>query len=205
MVTVLLGLAMFALTLPTWARAVAPTTVGSQHVAVSGADAAPGVASAGLVVLVSGLVLGLAGRLARVLAVVGVIAGGALAGVSAVLFLADPEGSVLAAAGAVSGVPQIEGSADVAPWPVIALVVAVLAVLTGLALPFLVGTWQRVGRRYERGRTAEPEQNRSARGRAMDDWDALTRGDDPSSQERRPNRYAGDRGATDRDRASGEW
>lgn len=183
-VVVLLGLALFALTLPTWASAVAPTTVGTEVVTVGGADAAPGVASAGLVVLVSGLVLGLAGRVARVLAVLGVLAGGALAGVSAAVFLGDPEGSALRAAAEATGVRQLEGEVTVAPWPTVALVVAVLAVVVAAALPFLAGSWQRVGRRYERDQATGAEggqgENRTPRGRAMDDWDALSRGDDPS-------------------------
>lgn len=183
-IVVVLGLALFGLTLPAWAHAVAPTTVGSAAVTVAGSDAAPGVASAGLVVLVSGLVLGLAGALARVLAVLGVIAGGALAAVSAGLFLADPERSVLRAAAEITGVRQVDGPISVAPWPTAALVVGAVAVLTGLALPFLAGSWQRVGRRYERGTDAAaratPTSPRTPRGRAMDDWDALTRGDDPS-------------------------
>ncbi|WP_156250751.1 Trp biosynthesis-associated membrane protein [Pseudactinotalea terrae] len=184
LIVVVLGIALFGLTLPAWAHAVAPTTVGSEAVTVAGSDAAPGVASAGLVVLVSGLVLGLAGALARVLAVLGVIAGGALAAVSAGLFLADPERSVLRAAAEITGVRQVDGPITVAPWPTAALVVGAVAVLTGLALPFLAGSWQRVGRRYERGTDAAaratPTPPRTPRGRAMDDWDALTRGDDPS-------------------------
>jgi hypothetical protein len=86
----------------------------------------------------------------------------------------------------VSGVPQIDGEVAVAPWPTIALAVAVVAVLAGVALPFLAGSWQRVGRRYERGsQAAAPApggQPRTPRGQAMDDWDALSRGDDPSSR-----------------------
>jgi hypothetical protein len=186
LIVVVLGLALFGLTLPAWAHGVAPTTVGTEAVTVGGADAAPGVASAGLVVLVAGLVLGLAGALARVLAVVGVIAGGALAAVSAGLFLADPERSMLRAAAEATGVRRLEGGVTVAPWPTVALVVGVLAVVTGVALPFLAGSWQRVGRRYERGAgaaSAQPGRQapRTSRGRAMDDWDALSRGDDPSS------------------------
>lgn len=183
-VVVILGLALFGATLPTWASGLAPTTVGTQAVAVGGADAAPGVASAGLVVLVSGLVLGLAGRLARALAVIGVIAGGALAGISAVLFLTHPDRSVLRAAADVSGVPQVEGEIAVAAWPVIALVIAVAAVVAGAALPLLAGSWDRVGRRYEKGREQTPPpgnaESSTPRRRAMDDWDALSRGDDPT-------------------------
>lgn len=182
---VVLGLALFGLTLPTWVSAVAPTTVGSEVVMLGGADAAPGVASAGLVVLVSGLVLGLAGRLSRVLAIIGVVVGGALAGVSAALFLLHPERAVLRTAAEVSGVPQIDGDVTVAPWPVIALVVALLAVIAGAALPFLAGTWGRVGRRYETGAESGDhgggQVGRTPRGRAMDDWDALSRGDDPTA------------------------
>lgn len=178
----LLGVALLALALPTWARAVAPTTVGSEQVAVGGSQAAPGVAAAALVVVVAGLVLGLAGRVTRVLAIVGVVIGGLLAAASAARFLLDPEPAVLQAAAATSGVPQIEGDVTVTPWPVAALVVAGVVLLLGLALPVLAGSWQQVGRRYERNAGGPRRQDAAtSRTQAMDDWDALTRGDDPSS------------------------
>lgn len=177
-IVVLLGLALFATSLPSWATASVPTTTGSTGVSVTGADAAPGVSSAGLVVLVAGVVLALAGRLARVLAVIGIIAGGGLAAVSAARFLADPEVALGHAAAAVSGVPVVAGDVSTSVWPVLAIVVASVAVLAGATLPVLASSWQRVGRRYEIGGTGS--RSRTPRGQAMDDWDALSRGDDPS-------------------------
>lgn len=181
-----LGLALFGTALPAWARAETPTTVGSVAVAVNGADAAPGVASAALVVLVAGLVLALSGRVTRVLAVLGVVLGGALAAASAAAFLADPEPALRQAAGAVSGATELVGEPQVTAWPTLALAVAVLAVLVGAALPWLAGSWQRVGRRYETAAatpSAGPDgpATGTPRTRAMDDWDALSRGDDPSA------------------------
>lgn len=178
-----LGLALFGSTLPTWAQAVAPTTIGSQQVAVGGSEAAPGVASAALVVLVAGLVLGLAGRLTRVLAVIGVVLGGALGAVSAAVLIADPLPALRQAAGAASGATALEGDPAVTPWPYVALTLSVLIVVVGASLPLLAGSWQRVGRRYETGdAAARAPENANPRTRAMDDWDALTRGDDPSER-----------------------
>lgn len=179
---VLLGGALFALTLPVWARGDAATPVGSEAVAVSGSVAVPGVASAALVVLVSGLVLALSGRLTRALAVLGVIGGGGLGAVAAADFLGDPEPALLRAAGDATGVAQLTGDAVVTAFPTIALVLAVLIGIVGVALPFLMGRWQRVGRRYEvAGEPAADTAAPSGRTRAIDDWDALSRGDDPSA------------------------
>lgn len=182
----ILGLALFAASLPTWATGAAPTMVGAQPVAIGGSQAAPGVPSAGAVVLVSALVLGLSGRVTRVLAIIGVILGGALGAVSAAQFLADPAPALLREAGAITGVAQLDGDAAVTAFPTVALVVAVLVALAGIGLPFVLGSWHRVGRRYEVGTatdapdTAPQERPAAGRLRAMDDWDALSRGDDPS-------------------------
>lgn len=181
-VVVALGALLFGLTLPTWASAEATTTVGTQPVAVGGSGAAPLVASAAAVVLVAGLVLALSGRLTRVLAVIGVVLGGVLGVIGSARFLADPRTPLEQAAAAVSGVREIAGDPDVTALPVLALVVSALTALTGLALPFLAGRWERVGRRYEVGPatgTAAAETHDS-RSQARADWDALTRGDDPS-------------------------
>src|SRR5690606_28371694 len=90
-------------------------------------------------------VLALSGRVTRVLAVLGVVLGGALAAASAAAFLADPEPALRQAAGAVSGATELVGEPQVTAWPTLALAVAVLAVLVGAALPWLAGSWQRVG------------------------------------------------------------
>jgi len=121
-----------------------------------------------------------------VLAVLGVVLGGALAAASAAAFLADPEPALRQAAGAVSGATELVGEPQVTAWPTLALAVAVLAVLVGAALPWLAGSWQRVGRRYETAAatpSAGPDgpATGTPRTRAMDDWDALSRGDDPSA------------------------
>lgn len=192
LLVVLLGLTTFGLTLPTWVRGVAATTVGTAEVAVSGVDAVPGASSAGLVVAVAGLVLALSGRVTRVLAVLGVGLGGAVTVVSAAQLLADPAPVAQQAAAEVTGAPELVGPAALSALPALTLVVGVLTVLTGIALPFLLGRWQRVGRRYERTGTpstvpsSEPAPDaRHAQGRvrAMDDWDALSRGEDPSSDQ----------------------
>lgn len=184
LVVLLGGVLLFGTALPTWVSGAARTTTGTSPVAVSGTDAAPGVASAAAVVLVAALVLGLSGRLTRVLAVVGVVGGGALALVGAVVFLRDPEPALRSAAGEVGGVPELAGAATTAPWPVLAAVVAGLVTLVGLALPLLLGRWQQVGRRYERDaprrRPSDAGADVSRRVQAMDDWDALSRGEDPT-------------------------
>lgn len=178
---VALGALLFGSTLPTWASAEATTTVGTQPVAVGGSDAAPLVASAAAVVLVAGLVLALSGRLTRVLAVVGVVLGGVLGVFASARFLADPRSPLEQAAAAVSGVREIAGEPDVTVFPVLALVIAGVIAVVGLALPFVVGRWERVGRRYEVGAPTTDATPQDRRGQSRSDWDALSRGDDPSA------------------------
>jgi hypothetical protein len=179
-----LGVLLFGAVLPAWAQGAARTTTGTAPVAVSGADAAPGVASAAAVVLVSALVLGLSGRVTRVLAVIGVVGGGVLALVGAIAFLRDPTTALRSAAGQVGGLTELAGEPSTSVWPVLAVVVAGLVTAVGIAMPWLLGRWQQVGRRYERhaGRRQDPGggPDVTRRVQAMDDWDALSRGEDPT-------------------------
>src|SRR5699024_10082083 len=125
--------------------------------------------------------IGLAGRVARVAAALAVALCGVLAAVSTIVFLGEPEPALRVAAGEVSAVSELAGPAQLTPWPVVSVVLA--AGLTGLgaALPFLMGAWARVGQRYERDVRPAPGGTRQH----IADWDALSRGEDPSESEDR--------------------
>ncbi|MFV0427561.1 MAG: Trp biosynthesis-associated membrane protein [Beutenbergiaceae bacterium] len=173
-----MGLALFGLSLPTWARALSPTSVDVVQVAVAGTSAAPGVASAALVVVVAGLVLGLAGRLSRLLAALAMVVAGAVAVASTLRMLADPVTALRGPVGQVSGVTEIVEMPELTAWPIVAVVLGGLIVLMGLLAPFL-GAWQAVGRRFQSGPATGPV-SASDRTKAMDDWDSISRGEDPS-------------------------
>ncbi|WP_168217805.1 Trp biosynthesis-associated membrane protein [Occultella kanbiaonis] len=193
------GAALLVTTLGTWVSAPVAGTLGTETVSVGGAAAAPVVPSVALVVLAAALALGLSGRVVRMLAAVLAALAGAAALVAVLAFLRDPATPAQAAAGELIGVREISGEPAVTALPYLALGVAAVILVLGIALPFLVGQWGRVGRRYERGSdpaaagaaapgpgapgsTAAPAAAGSARTVRMEDWDALSRGEDPSEE-----------------------
>ena len=176
------GALLLAATLLPWASAPAMMSGDAAAMAeVSGTDGVPVVPSAALVVLAAGLAIGLAGRIARVAAAVAVALCGALAAVATVDFIRAPEAALRVAAGEVSAVAELDGAAQLTPWPVVALVIAAGLVLLGVVLPWVMGAWARVGQRYERDPQPAPGGTRQH----IADWDALSRGEDPSEAEDR--------------------
>jgi uncharacterized membrane protein (TIGR02234 family) len=148
--------------------------------ALPGADAAPLVPAAGLVLLAAAVALLAVRRAARV----------------AVGLLVAVAGGVLAWSGLrvlVSGVDVAGGrSAEVdvaAVWPVLAVAAGVLGIAVG-GLAVLRGRgWPAMGRRYERpGATSTTTAPRTDEERAQDAWKALDRGEDPTAAEPAPPR-----------------
>lgn len=173
-----LGAAAVLASTQTWVGLVLPT---GRPLAVAGSAAAPALAPLGLVLLALAAALGIAGRGARVLlGGIAVLVGAGFAAL-AVPALADPAG---AASGAVTAATGIAGAASVrgaissaAPtgWPVVAAVLGVLAAIAGVLLAVRSPRWPSGGRRYRSSappaRTTDP----------VEEWDALTAGDDPTT------------------------
>lgn len=185
--TALLGAVVLVTTLPTWVRATTRTATGDLPVTVAGTSAAPGAASVGLVIIAAALVLGLAGKAVRVIALVGIIAANLAAGATVVMFLAQPEVVAASAAAELTSVRAINTPVTVTWWPYLSLAVLAIGIATSGWLLTHLGTWQAVGRRYEPAARAEaetpvPASDRQTRSRrqAMDDWDAISRGEDPT-------------------------
>jgi uncharacterized membrane protein (TIGR02234 family) len=175
-----------------WARVTAQREAPLPPVTgvLSGADAAPLVPAAGLVLLAAAVALLAVRGLGR--AVVGLlmaVAGGVLAwsGVRAL------SGGLDAAAA-----QQFPGRTGVtaaisAAWPILAVVAGLLGVTAGLLAVLRGRTWPAMGRRYERAgaesapaAAARPETDED---RAQAAWKALDRGEDPTdpaSAEDRP-------------------
>src|SRR5699024_12178032 len=118
------------------------------------------------------LAIARAGRIARVVAAVAVALGGALAAFGVIELLRAPGSAVLAVARRNPTGSELDGAAELTPWPVVALVLAVLLVAVGMVLPFLMGDWDRVGQRYER----DPSPVTGGTRQQVADWDALSRG-----------------------------
>jgi len=180
----LLGVLGFGLSTLTWASAPVTTVLADADVSLSGSEAAPPTSAASLAILATGLAVAIGGRwvvrvCAVVLALLGVLLGGA-----AVDFLLDPHPRLLSAAADVTGVREITGAPELTVWPYVTVALALVVVAAGLLL-LRVPTTTTAGRRFERagGAAAPTQPARDDRVRAMDDWDALGRGEDPSASD----------------------
>ncbi len=175
-----LGAAAIGLSLLPWARATVPTVLGEQAVSVTGGQAAPATTAAGLALLATGLALALGGRWVIRLAAVAVGALGLVLGGAAAQVLLDPEPRVLTAAGQVAGVRQISGAVSLTPWPALTLALAAAVLVTAVLVARVPATT--ADRRFERTEPAG-QSPPTGRARAMDDWDALGRGEDPTDRD----------------------
>ena len=169
-----------------WSRGEVSTVLGPREVSVPGSSAAPGVGAAALVVGAAALAAAIGRRVGAVLAGIALVGAAVLVAASVLGFLGDPAAPLEAAAGEISGVPELTGEARTAVWPYVTLVLATAVAAAGVVTLVAGRSWQSAGRRFERA--APPPARRSAasaatdeRDRAMDDWDALGRGEDPSA------------------------
>jgi hypothetical protein len=157
--------------------ATAVVTGTRAPVVVDGQAAAPSLAPIGIVALALGLALTIAGRAARpVLGVLLVLLG---AGVVAAAFpnVVDDAVGTRGAITAVTGVTDVAGlvvSRSGTAWPVVAVAAGVLAVLLGLVVLVRSRRWATGGRRF---RAETPAVRRTD---PISEWDALSRGADPT-------------------------
>ncbi|MFH5822741.1 Trp biosynthesis-associated membrane protein [Georgenia sp. AZ-5] len=182
----LLAVALLGLGALPWVRAQAPTVIDVQEVTVAGTAAAPALGAAALVVAAAALAVGIGQRAATVVGGVALLGAAALVVATTADLLGDPARPALSAAADRSGVPQLAGEAAVTAWPFVTLAAAAAVAALGVVVLVRGGRWQAAGRRFERpaqaprGRSASTDAT-DARSRAMDDWDALGRGEDPSA------------------------
>lgn len=170
-----------------WAHGEVSTVLGSREVSVAGSSAAPGVGAAALVVGAAALAAAIGRRVGAVIAGIALIGAAVLVAASVVGFLGDPTAPLQAAAGEVSGVPELTGEARTTAWPHVTLVLAAAVAAAGVVTLVAGRSWQSAGRRFERqtpaGRRSAASAATDERDRAMDDWDALGRGEDPSTDD----------------------
>ncbi|TKJ18212.1 Trp biosynthesis-associated membrane protein [Blastococcus sp. CCUG 61487] len=160
--------------------------------ALSGADAAPLVPAAGLVLLAATVaLLAVRGAARVVVGLLAAVAGGALvwSGVRALTGGLDDAAADLPG---LSGATVTGTSSDVvATWPLLAVVAGLIGVGIG-ALSVLRGrAWPAMGRRYERpgaepggapaGGPSRSAPTASDEDRAVEAWKALDRGEDPTT------------------------
>lgn len=152
--------------------------------AVSGAQALAVLSPLALAALALGLALTIVGPVLRyVLGALAVALGGGLAvaaGRVALTHPADALSTAVAEATGLSGAAAVESLvSDIAdtPWPALTVAAAVLIALGGVLTLATAHRWSGAGRRYRaeaaRGRDAAPRD-------AIDSWDDLSRGEDPT-------------------------
>lgn len=185
---ILASLLLAALVLLAWTQtwltvhliAGAPTA----SVPVDGNVAAPALAALALAGLALTAALSIAGLLFRiVLGVLDALLGACIA-FSAILVLTAPVAASEPAVTAATGVAGSESIAEVVSatsltvWPVFTLVTGILLVLVGLGVALTARRWPSSSRKYSAVRL-EPV-DRDEMPDAVDSWDELSRGDDPT-------------------------
>ena len=161
----------------------------SDTLAVSGADAVPLLTPLSLAALAIGAALTIVGTVLRyILGALTLLIGGALAYVVGRIVFTQP---VDAVAGAVTDATGIAGGAVASlvsgisetPWPVIALVAAVVLTLAGVFVLVTAGRWRESARRFRTDAAAAGHMpgEASAKPDAIDSWDELSRGEDPTA------------------------
>jgi len=183
------GLALLAWT-QVWAQVRLAAGGGTQQVLdVAGSVAAPGLTALALAGLALAGALTIAGVVIRtVLGLLEVLLGASVM-LSAALALWNPIGASSAAVTAATGIAGPESTrnavdtATLTAWPFVALAAGLAMVLIGLTVCVSARRWPGATKRYDSTRL-EPvagSSDDSTRPRdAVDDWDGLTRGDDPT-------------------------
>lgn len=183
------GVALLAWT-QVWAHvSLAADGTAAQVLDVSGTIAAPGLTALALAGLSLAGALTIAGVIIRiVLGLLEVLLGVSVV-LSAALAIADPIGASAAAVTTATGIAGTESTraavsgAALTAWPFLALVAGILMVAVGLAIAVTAPRWPGPTTRYDATRFAPVTDAATGRTRprdAVDDWDGLTRGDDPT-------------------------
>jgi len=182
-IVVLSGLALAGWT-QTWFSVVIAGEAGEHATAVDGQTAAPATMALALSSLALAAALAIAGPVFRVvLGILSAVIGGCIA-LSAGLALGDPVSASRAAVTAVTGIAGDESiagiveRADASAWPVVTLITGIAIIAAGVAVCFTASRWPVASRRYRATRFA-PAGEQDDRD-AVDTWDDLSHGDDPT-------------------------
>ena len=184
------GLALLAWTQVWVTVRLAEDGTTQQVLDVTGDIAAPGLTALALAGLALAGALTIAGVVIRI--ILGLLE--ALLGVSvilsAVLAVVDPVGASAAAVTAATGVAGADSTraavsdATVTFWPFLALAAGVLMLLAGLSVCLTARRWPGPTKRYDATRFEPVTDAATGATRprdAVDDWDGLTSGDDPTA------------------------
>ncbi|MFE5409775.1 Trp biosynthesis-associated membrane protein [Microbacterium sp. NPDC056569] len=169
---------------------------------VPGASAVPVLAPLSLAVLALGAALSIVGRALRyVFGALAFFIGSVLAWLTARVVFEQPVSAVASVVTESTGiagetsVAKLVASIDATAWPVVTLVVWALLIVAGVFVLATAHSWSRTGRRYRTDEGAKaapgtaspsgsadgPRPHDAAGSRAIDDWDDLSRGEDPTA------------------------
>ena len=183
------GLALLAWT-QVWASLRLAADGDPQQVLdVTGTIAAPGLTALALAGLALAGALTIAGVLIRIVLGLLEILLGVSVILSAALALTDPIGASAAAVTTATGIAGTDStrsavsSAALTVWPYLALAAGILMVAVGVVICVTARRWPGPTKRYETTRFEPVTDAATGQTRprdAVDDWDGLTRGDDPT-------------------------
>ncbi|MGN6221555.1 MAG: Trp biosynthesis-associated membrane protein [Microbacterium sp.] len=168
---------------------------GAHHTLdVPGASAVPVLAPLSLAVLALGAALSIVGLVLRYLfGALAILIGGTLAWLTARVAFEHPVSAVASVVTESTGiageksVAQLIATITASAWPVITLVAWAVLIVAGAFVLLTARGWSGTGRRYrteDPARSAAPAGPRphdAAGSHAIDDWDDLSRGEDPTA------------------------
>lgn len=168
---------------------------GAHHTLdVPGASAVPVLAPLSLAVLALGAALSIVGLVLRyVFGALAILVGGTLAWLTAEVAFEHPVSAVASVVTESTGiagetsVSQLIATITASAWPAITLVAWALLVVAGAFVLATARRWSGTGRRYRTedaaasAAPAGPRPHDAAGSHAIDDWDDLSRGEDPTA------------------------
>ncbi|WP_051274337.1 Trp biosynthesis-associated membrane protein [Cellulomonas sp. URHD0024] len=163
---------------PVWFTTSGSTALeGTVEIAVHGTDVAPGILAAAVAMLAAAAAISLVGRVGRWVVALVVAGCGVLVVATTASALSDPAAAVAPVVAAHTGVGHLSGPVATSAWPTVSLVVGAVDVLAAAWLLVASRQWSGPTRRYQA--TPDPAAPAGAADERAD-WDALSRGDDPS-------------------------
>lgn len=189
-VSVLVLLALNALVVLTWSQTWVDARSEGEPLPIPGSAAGGAELPLALTGLVLVAALLIAGRVFRVILPVLQALLGACVAIAAALVLADPVSAARPEVARATGITGSDTAVDAVAtgWPTAALVLGILLVLAGIGVAATVGRWPRPTSRFDRTRAESAEGHASGgvdgsptgRRDAVDEWDALSDGEDPT-------------------------
>lgn len=165
---------------PTWFTTTGTTALqGTVTVEATGSQVAPAILAAAVAILAAVAAVGLVGRVGRWVVAVVVVACGVLVVATTLGVTADPVAAVTPVVAAETGVGTLAGPVVTSVWPWAAVGVGILDVVAGAWFVRASRAWSGPSQRHEAA-PAGPASSAAAEPDERSDWDALSRGDDPS-------------------------